>query len=353
MGTFTEFYIALLKFTNYKLFSDLGLPYPIEDFPISRGAEAGAGGQFLDVEKISQFQIHARKLFDAGAEDETSVVDKAFQNTPEMQHVRKRQEASKLQRNLFGKCLFLLGRETPVYILQNLILSFGGSFILQDELPLDDKECAKVMKKVTHMCMDRPLTVTDKGKEYIQPQYILDSINNLFLLPTKAYAPGIPPPAHLSPFIDNVEVGYVPDRQREINSLAGVDAAEDVAPELSSDSEDEAAKEKEEAVVQKGDLDSSSGEEDNDELDSVSSDDDKVKTPKAKKAEKKTIMTKADKAAKNDKIKRDLKKEKEELGKMLMTNRQKKMYQKVEATKKKSKDATKKLLEKKKKLVGK
>ena len=45
--------------------------------------------------------------------------------------------------------------------------------------------------------------------------------------------------------------------------------------------------------------------------------------------------------------------EQEELGKMLMTNRQKKMYQKVEATKKKNKEATKKLLEKKKQLSSK
>ena len=36
MGTFTEFYMALLKFVNFKLFSDLGLPYPIEqaDYPL-------------------------------------------------------------------------------------------------------------------------------------------------------------------------------------------------------------------------------------------------------------------------------------------------------------------------------
>jgi len=106
----------------------------------------------------------------------------------------------------------LLGRETPVYILQNLILSFGGSFILQDELPLDDKESAQVMKKVTHLCMDRPVTKIEKGKEYVQPQYVLDCINNLFLLPTKAYTPGTPPPAHLSPFVDNTDAGYLPDR---------------------------------------------------------------------------------------------------------------------------------------------
>ena len=52
MGTFTEFYIALLKFTNYKLFTDLGLPYPIEEFPIAAENEAGHGGHYLDVEKV-------------------------------------------------------------------------------------------------------------------------------------------------------------------------------------------------------------------------------------------------------------------------------------------------------------
>lgn len=96
MGTFTEFYIALLKFANYKLFSDMGLPYPVEDYPVAKGAESGTGGQYFDVEKIQQFQKHARKMFDAANEDgETSIIDKAFQNTPEMQRLKKRQEASK------------------------------------------------------------------------------------------------------------------------------------------------------------------------------------------------------------------------------------------------------------------
>jgi len=38
--------------------------------------------------------------------------------------------------------------------------------------------------------MDRPVTSLEKGKEYVSPQYIVDSINNLFLLPTKPYLPG-------------------------------------------------------------------------------------------------------------------------------------------------------------------
>ena len=63
--------------------------------------------------------------------------------------------------------------------------------MLQTDLPDDEVESAKVMKRVTHFCMDRPASDIDKSKEYVQPQYIIDSINNLFLLPTKPYLPGI------------------------------------------------------------------------------------------------------------------------------------------------------------------
>jgi hypothetical protein len=90
---------------------------------------------------------------------------------------------------LLENCHFLLGRETPIYILQHLILSFGGSYTLQDDLLDDD---TKQMSVVTHICMDRPVPQAqmDKSKEYVVPQYIADSCNNLFLLPTKPYAPG-------------------------------------------------------------------------------------------------------------------------------------------------------------------
>lgn len=85
-------------------------------------------------------------------------------------------------------------------------------YVLQDELPDDEADLKKIMKIVTHVCMDRPLGKLDKSKEYVQPQYIVDSLNNFFMLPTKPYAPGVPAPSHLSPFVDNEEVGYMPDR---------------------------------------------------------------------------------------------------------------------------------------------
>lgn len=266
----------------------------------------------------------------------------------------------------------MLGRETPIYILQHLILSFGGDFVLQDELPDDENERKKVMKGITHMCMDRPLPgdSLEKGKEYVQPQYVLDCINNLFLLPTKAYQPGIAAPAHLSPFVDNEEEGYLPERQREINALAGVESkiAGTTVGDDASSSEDEAEQKDEEEGAKegkatvKGDADSSSDEEGTSEELSDSEEEEapakkgpgakakKDVAPKEAKKIQKKVLTKADRTKKNEKLKRDLKKEQQELGKMLMTNRQRKLYEEVEKSKKTKKAAAKKLVEKKRKL---
>jgi len=154
MGTFTEFYMALLKFINFKLYSDLGLPYPMgeADMPIQNEVYQPAS--------IREMQAGARKLFEHGAEEDSdeNAVDKEFQETPEMLQMKKRMEVAKSQRRLFANLVFLLGRETPIYILQNLILSFGGDYVLQTELPDDQKEAAKVMKRITHVCMDRPIS---------------------------------------------------------------------------------------------------------------------------------------------------------------------------------------------------
>jgi pescadillo protein len=113
-----------------------------------------------------------------------------------------------------------------------LILSFGGQYLSADEIDEDDK----LRSKVTHYIMDRPLSDSflnaNQNKEFVQPQYIVDSINNLYLLPTSQYKPGIPPPAHLSPFIDNEAQGYVPMRHKEIQHLKGEEV-------LESDNEEE------------------------------------------------------------------------------------------------------------------
>lgn len=113
--------------------------------------------------------------------------------------------------------------------------------------------------------MDRPVSDSlinkNKNKEYIQPQYIVDCVNNLHLLPTSQYRPGIPPPPHLSPFIDNQAEGYIPMRQKEIQHLKGEEVVEsDEDEDLKEVPQPLAPKslKPKDTVKSKGDADSSS-----------------------------------------------------------------------------------------------
>ena len=239
--------------------------------------------------------------------------------------------------------MFLLSRETPIYSLQYIILSFGGQFYLsEDDVPEGTE--------ITHIVMDRPLPASMKLKkcEYVQPQYLADCANNIHLLPTAAYKPGIPPPAHLSPFVDGKKEGYMPRREQEIRMLKGEEV---VAEESSDDNEAAASSDEEEEEVKpaakkqvkqstekaKGDADSSSGDDDdmNEEEDTA-----KTKADIAK--------MKQERAAANKKLKEDLEKEQKEMGKVLMTNRQRKLYQQAADEAKEKKAVVKKLKTKRK-----
>lgn len=194
-----------------------------------------------------------------------------------MKKLTQKEEHAKKQREIFSKAVFLLNRETPIYIMQYLILSFGGMYVTEE-----DKDHGL---KITHQVVDRPMVgKLDSTREYVQPQWIVDSLNSLFLLPTQPYRAGVPPPPHLSPFIDNSKEGYLPTRLKEINALKGEIVDEEMSGEDEESSGDKqnqtphvavAAPVKEAAAVQpvkavvKGDADSSSeeegGESDNEE----------------------------------------------------------------------------------------
>jgi pescadillo protein len=131
IGTFREFYVALLRFVNFKLFKDLGLPYPPKDVKGISTDFLDEGNQiYLRTDQMRQLQAIAQKKFQEEYEDsvEKIGVSDEFKNTPEMVALTKKHEEMKRQRRLFSKCTFLLNREVPIYGLQYLILSFGGAF---------------------------------------------------------------------------------------------------------------------------------------------------------------------------------------------------------------------------------
>lgn len=104
------------------------------------------------------------------------------------------------------------------------------------------------------------------------------------LLPTRPYKPGVPAPPHLSPFVDNEGAGYVPDRQREINTLAGVETKAVAEEEDSSEEEEEEQAEDMEEL--RGDADSSS------ESEAEAEEKEDKEKPKGKAAVKKVSATK-------------------------------------------------------------
>ena len=57
------------------------------------------------------------------------------------------------------------------------------------------------------------------GREYVQPQWVLDSANFRVLVDARLYAPGLTPPPHLSPFVDDDEEGYVPEYAQALQKL--------------------------------------------------------------------------------------------------------------------------------------
>lgn len=104
----------------------------------------------------------------------------------------------------FGKSV-VLGREVPFFELEFVLKAAGACLVTRE----DDLVEKKNLSGFTHWIIDRPAVVGDRNMslEYVQPQYVFDSVNAGLLLPTSLYAPGAHLPPHLSPFITAADNG--------------------------------------------------------------------------------------------------------------------------------------------------
>merc|ERR1719191_2503882 len=122
------------------------------------------------------------------------------------------------KKSVFRNMKVFINREVPFRPLYFSLLCGGAKAVGWDraESPFgaDDED-------VTHQIVDRPPSQLDmkSGREYIQPQWVLDSFNTGCQLPVGPYAPGKAPPPHLSPFVDDQAEGYVPRQREVLNAL--------------------------------------------------------------------------------------------------------------------------------------
>ena len=137
---------------------------------------------------------------------------------------------------LFQGLKFFINREVPLDWLQLVVLSAGGCVGWDGpKSPFDSDDLS-----ITHHVIDRPLSpeqeklVQQKRREFIQPQWVFDCLNNGKLLPASRYAAGTKLPPHLSPFVDDEKEGYTPKYRKEISGTStsnGKTEEDDVANE--------------------------------------------------------------------------------------------------------------------------
>jgi hypothetical protein len=190
---------------------------------------------------------------------------------------------------LFAGLTFYLSREVPRGYLELVCLAYGGKVGWEGP----NSPIAMNDPSITHHIVDRPKLPTGyeslpKSREFIQPQWLLDCSNFMFILPISKYRMGEELPPHLSPWVDNEEEGHKPAYVEEIERLKngetvemeesnGEEKAKRARVEVDSSSEEE-----EEAEGEKAEDDASStGDVDDDE----SEDEEEAK----KRAEKKRL----------------------------------------------------------------
>lgn len=215
------------------------------------------------------------------------------------------------RKHLFSGLTFFLSREIPRGYLELVCLAYGGAVGWEGEdSPITAKD-----PKITHHIVDRPKLPSSynglpKSREYVQPQWIVDCANFMFILPVAKYGVGATLPPHLSPWVDDEEEGYKPAYAEEIERLKNGESLEEIeAPPEESESDEPGPSAK------KGSDDESGSDEDESEDDAEMEKEDEEEEESESEAKKKQ--------AKKRKKEED---EEHELAKSMMSRKASRLY---------------------------
>ncbi|KAB5594256.1 hypothetical protein CTheo_2337 [Ceratobasidium theobromae] len=260
MLTFVELYQTLLGFVLFKIYSDISLVYPPPLNLEKDEAGAGVGAFSLEdaiAEQTTAPNIRAKKVEVDGKTVTNKDVKRAIMDiTAAPLPPQLALAASKVQIDttpfnvdilpddfvvqpsksgedqgvalltmhdisnlpattsplLFSSTVIFLSRETPRPLLEFIIRSYGGyvgwPITLGAGSPFTEDD-----PSITHVIVDRPQNGGPPSfarRKYVQPQWVVDSVNAGRLLVEDAYAQGKILPPHLSPFGEGAST-YVPN----------------------------------------------------------------------------------------------------------------------------------------------
>ena len=360
MLTFLELYQTLLSFVFFKLYTDAGFTYPppLDATKDDEGAGIGAltlkdatetplpapkkvvstGGKQVtgkDVRQVikaigasstaAQDVIESPEQVDASAEpvdedfiDHPSSTEKSTLPLPLPTLHTLSSLPQTVHTKLFAPYTFFLSREVSRSIFEFIVRSAGGriGWPASSGAGSPFNECDPL---ITHVIIDRPVVVdeTPEQKElrarrkYVQPQWIVDCLNAGRVLLEEPYAQGKSLPPHLSPF--GVDGAYVPE--------AGAPGdEEELAEEEAEDEQDEAESTAmdldvaEPAAVRAAEIAAEAAGMDYGEFEK------QVKRASKKTTQETTMETETE----------------SDMNKMMMSNRQRKLYEKVKHSQRKT-----------------
>lgn len=243
MLTFLDLYRCILSFVNFKLYTSRNLAYPpkFSREALRNGLELGAlesiplddtsamlmstserssslnKQQVVSDDKISAVAAAAATMVareDESDDEGVANEDTAPQSTENVEvgdNAVEDKEDEDPRLSVFKGKSIVIGRETPYIELEFVLRAAGAALATrEDDLPSDTPDRAV---GYTHWIIDRPAVLGRQNMsiDYVQPQYVFDSINTGVLLPPSLYRPGAKLPPHLSPFVeDDVDGGYRP-----------------------------------------------------------------------------------------------------------------------------------------------
>ncbi|VFQ91879.1 unnamed protein product [Cuscuta campestris] len=237
MLTFLEFYETLLGFVNFQLYHSINVKYPpILDARLEAlAADLYALSRVID-SRASIMKSEVTDLPESGQSgDQQGAVEESELRLAQLQHQLPSNEPGALMhlveeaarsdeddaetkecKTLFKGLKLFLSREVPRESLLFIIPAFGGVVSWEGEgAPFNESD-----QSITHQIVDRPTQGRRfLSREYVQPQWVFDCINARIILPTEDYFVGRVPPPHLSPFVDNEAEGYVPEYAETIKRL--------------------------------------------------------------------------------------------------------------------------------------
>ncbi|XP_022671338.1 pescadillo homolog [Varroa destructor] len=214
MSTFTDFYVTMLGFVNFKLYNSINLVYPpqLAVDKISKLDKELCEGEDPKNDYLEALTTCLKAVVtDADEETKMDNFDDA-----DAKCVQDSAVADQHFRDLFSGLKVFLNREVPrepfTFVLRSLGAQVSWDVYTFPGASFDEKDTS-----VTHQIVDRPLVANRVlNRYYIQPQWVFDCVNARRLLPVENYFPGVELPAHLSPFVERKEGTYEPLSKEEM-----------------------------------------------------------------------------------------------------------------------------------------